>query len=176
MTKEQKLPYLEYFTSLMIDWYRESTGSNQNDLSTLKILKLLFFTSAVKANKNSNDSLLDKVFTNFSAMPYGHVESDVYDLIKQNELQNVSIDRHKSLIVPDSTFIDDQLSKEILESVNTLKGINKDLIKASSFDLVDLSHTWYSWQFYYSEAKKINVYSYPIPIQAIKAEEKIYML
>ncbi len=176
MNQELKLPYLEYFTILLIEWHKDIIGSEKNDLSTLKVLKLLFFTSAVNTTRNSQHSLLDKVFDNFVAMPYGHVESDAYALIRQNNLINVKIDKSSSEIINN-----DKLSYESLEysgllkkSLADLKEINPNLIKASSFDLVDLSHSWYSWQLYYSKARKADLYSMPIPINEIKGEEKIY--
>lgn len=178
MTPEQKIPYLEYLTILLLKWHNEITGSNSNDLSTLKVLKLLFFVSAVNTTRKSDNSILDKVFNNFVAMPYGHVESDVYSLIKNDEIENVKIDKDSSQIINDNILHYELLeySNLIKKSLEDLKEINPNLIKASSFDLVDLSHSWYSWQLYYSKAREENVYSKPIPVIAIKGEEKIYKI
>lgn len=52
----------------------------ENDLSVLKIMMLLFFT--VAASVKQDDEGLLKVFNNFVAMPIGHIESDVWDIIK----------------------------------------------------------------------------------------------
>lgn len=50
----------------------------------LTAMKLLFLAAAPK--KDGGDDLLD-IFDNFYAMPYGPVESDVYNYIRQCEMR-----------------------------------------------------------------------------------------
>ncbi len=176
--KELKIQAFEYLVSKLLDWHSEFSSSTKNDLSILKVLKLTFFTSAVGANSNINTSLLDEVFNNYVAMPYGHVESDIYTYIKNNELPNVSINNRQTVL--NNRYSSDELNISIKEkidnSVTLLKSINQDLITLSSFELVDLSHAWYSWQKFYSIAKANKRNSEPIPTDEIKKEDKIYQL
>ncbi|CAA0143766.1 conserved hypothetical protein [Tenacibaculum maritimum] len=173
-----KIQVFEYLVFRLLEWYNESSSGKGNDLSVLKVLKLTFFISAVGTNRDSDNTLLDNVFDNYVAMPYGHVESDIYTFIKSNKLVNTSINNRETNIL-DSMLIgdfDSSLRKQIDNSVSLLKSINYDLINLSSFELVDLSHTWYSWQKYYSIAKECQKNSEPIPTDVIKNEDKIYQL
>ena len=59
-------------------WYTSSSSNKEtNDLSMLKSLKLFFLLSTV--NLDEEDNLLEKVFNNYYAMPFGPVEDDVYN-------------------------------------------------------------------------------------------------
>lgn len=175
-----KVNHFEYTVYQLHNWYKEAYGStDQNDLSILKVLKLLFFVSAVGVDKNSQDTLIDEVFDNFVAMPYGHVESDVYSFIKNKHLQNVSLDTSESTILNSSLIlssVDQIVSEKINQSIKLLKEVNFDLIKLSSFELVELSHRWYSWQKNFKIAKSKGYFSTPIPKEEIKGEIKIYQL
>lgn len=88
MNAIEKIPYFDYFISQII--FRQF-NDNESDLdhiirnnidksglNKLKLLKLLFFVSVLKVDEKY---LLDDIFDNFYAMPYGPVESDVYDNI-----------------------------------------------------------------------------------------------
>lgn len=177
--EEVKIQAFEYVLYKLVAWYKNAyPKSEDNDISVLKALKLLFFISAVDTTKDSSGTLLDDVFNNFVAMPYGHVESDVYSIIKRRRLQQVEINNHKTSI--SNTFdldgIEVDLRKRIDMSVNKLQSINFNLIKYSSFNLVDLSHTWYSWQYFYNMALATHCQSHPIQNDYIKSEEKIYTL
>ena len=177
MSDTIKIQAFEYLVSKLLEWYNDSSSNNGNDLSILKVLKLTFFTSAVGTNKDSNNTLLDTVFNNYVAMPYGHVESDIYRFIKTNRLVNIRIDNRQTVLLNDTLDnLESSLKKEIDNSISLLKSINFDLINLSSFELVDLSHTWYSWQKYYSIAKEHHRNSESIPTDVIKSEDKIYQL
>ena len=176
---EDKVAAFEYLLYKLLEWNGNSSKNNDNnDLSILKVLKLTFFVSAVGTNKDSKETLLDDTFNNYVAMPYGHVESDVYSNIKQQKLVNVKIDNKSSMLLNsfDISSYDPKLKKRIDASIDSLMRINYKLIKTTSFDLVDLSHSWYSWQKYFNKAKSTGVYSKPIPTQVIKQEDKIYQL
>lgn len=178
MTAEEKRPYVEHLVRLFIDWFQEKSGSEKNDLSTLKVLKLIFFVSAINSTPDSEDTLLDRLFNNYVAMPYGHVESDVYDLIKGNYLIDVEVtNRNSKVINHESTAVLNQdLKKQLEESFSKLKEVNGNLILASSFQLVDLSHSWYSWQYFYSLAEESNISSLKIDLNIIKQEDKIFLV
>lgn len=176
---EDKKVAFEYLLLKLTNWYKEVSPSEQNDLSVLKVLKLLFFVSAVKTSKNSEDTLLDKVFNTFFAMPYGHVESEVYSIIKNQNLHNISINNYCSSILNDEIInntVSNDIKNLIDKSINELKSIDKNFILLSSFDLVDLSHSWYSWQKYYNLAQSEGMSSKSIPVEEIKKEDKMYQI
>lgn len=176
MDNTLKINAFEYVLFKLDEWYKENhPNSNENDISVLKALKLLFFLSAVDSQKDSNDTLLDVVFDNYVAMPYGHVESDVYTNIKLKSHSNISIDNKKTTI---NKVINLEIGTKtkIDNSVKKLKSINNDLINMSAFDLVELSHSWYSWKYYYAKAKRNNTFKEPIPNEIIKSENKIFFI
>lgn len=175
---ENKIDAFEYLVYQLQLWHSKESDSNQNDLSVLKVLKLLFFVSAVDTKQDSKNTLLDNVFDNFVAMPYGHVESDVYRHIKQKSHANININNTCSIIKDSFNVenIDADIRSSIDNSLIKIKKINPNIIKYSSFDLVDLSHEWYSWQYFYNEAVSEGVFSKAIPVEEIKSEEKIYQL
>ncbi|MFL0171638.1 hypothetical protein [Tenacibaculum maritimum] len=174
-----KIQAFEYLISKLIEWYNQSNSNRDNDLSVLKVLKLTFFVSAVGTDSNSEDTLLDNVFDNFVAMPYGHVESDMYTFMKRDVLPNFKITNRETTLKEDGSLsptCDSSIKENIDNSISLLKTINKDLINLSSFDLVDLSHTWYTWQKFYSLAQSKGSNSESIPVEEIKREDKIYQL
>lgn len=167
----------DYFVYQLMNWYKEAFGSDvENDLSTLKVLKLLFFTTAVDAKKNDNTSLLDSTFDKFYALPYGHVEGDIYDAIKQKNT-SYNIDNYCTTgSYNESMELGVEIKTKILDCITKLKSENRDLIKMSSFDLVELSHSWYSWRYYFNIAKSKGSYREEIPNEVIKSENKYFHL
>lgn len=179
MKEQKKIDAFEYLVFKLLEWNKSlNKGNESNDISVLKALKLLFFVSAVGTTKNSQNTLLDDVFDNIVAMPYGHVESDIYFAIKNNKLNRISIDNTKTIIPPnfDIAEINIDLRTKIDTSLEALKSINLNLIKMNAFDLVELSHSWYSWRYFFAKAKKNDTLREFIPSEIIKAEEKFYFL
>lgn len=181
MNPEEKLSYFEYTLSKLLAWYTDITGSSNNDLSTLKALKLLFFVSAAKATMRDSHSLVDDVFDKFVAMPYGPVESDIYSRINlQNgnltffSINNSSVQAKESFMEGVFSNLDPDFTKKIDESIDLVRSMNENLINLSAFDLVELSHLWYSWRKNYQMALDAGQRSKVIPVEDIKAEIKIY--
>mgnify|MGYP003610257323 CR=1 FL=1 len=86
MKETTKEKAFEQFVLGLIKWWAEVNPEKEweeNDLSILKVLKILFFVSAVGAD-SKGDGLLN-IFDNWVAMPYGHVEKDVFDLIRHKK-------------------------------------------------------------------------------------------
>lgn len=173
-----KISAFEYLLFKLVEWHKELTGNDENDISVLKALKLLFFVSAVGTTKDSKSTLMDDLFQNFVAMPYGHVESEIYDYIKNGSLSNITINNSTTIIKSsfDINDVDKEIRSRIDDALYMLRSINNDLIKYSSFDLVDLSHSWYSWQLNYREARIKGNKSQKIEVLDIMSEEKIYQL
>jgi len=178
-----KILHFEYVVKKLLDWYYEqSKDRTTNDLNILKVLKLHFFVSSARSHVAEN--LLDKVFNNYVAMPYGHVEGDIYDALVSNKghLNFFIIDNNSTQIIQGANLSDleNQLitenKSEIDLSVQELKNRNKNLILMRAFELVDLSHSWYSWRKNFYEAQASQKLSQAIPIEDIKKEAKIYSL
>lgn len=163
------------------EWYMEKLAINKeefnecNDLNILKIIKLHFFVVAI--NSKENPLLLDK--NNFYAMPYGPVETNVYNTYKQNpnfthfnlSNENVVFNNNQTFEVQENDY-----SNAIIQSILKLKELEPELILADAGSLVELTHTWNSWKKYYGIAKSVGKYSYPIPPEEIKNDVKIVNL
>lgn len=170
----------EYIIKRCLSWYRDVNGDKENDLCTLKLFKLLFFISAVRSNTENKNNLIDSVFNNFYAMPYGHIEYDIYNLCKKlkGELKYFTLSDNK-LVEKENFYkldseIDSDIRKEIDLSISELRIKNSDIINYKPFELINLSHCWYSWKKSYYNARGNNIFSKKIPIDDMKIECKIF--
>ena len=128
----------EFLVKKLLEWHAQETGGEENDLSRLKVLKLHFFVAAVSAG-TEYDILND---LSFYSLPYGHVESNIYDWIKTDSLEYYTIDSIKTSPKKENDIPEIQ---NVTTAIERLRSINPTLIKYSAFELVDLSHAWASW-------------------------------
>lgn len=176
---------IEIFKNIVFylkDWYMEKMSITEidefnqtNDLNILKIIKLHFFVVAI--NSKNNDLLLNN--NEFHAMPYGPVETNVYNTYKLNpNFTEFTISNEKIFFLnnPQRPELPEQYSTAIIESINALKKIEPELILADAGLLVELTHAWNSWKKNYNLARLCGKYSHPIPKDEIKNDLKIVNL
>ncbi|MRJ07391.1 DUF4065 domain-containing protein [Ornithobacterium rhinotracheale] len=146
----EKISAFEYVLYQLNEWYKESFPGKENDISILKAMKLLFFVSIIK-NRDKED-LLD-LFDNFQAWTYGPVEADIYSSYR--DLNNIKINRF-CLNITNKKSIEDWSktnpiwTNKIDESIDSLKIENKEILGYDAFTLVEISHYYSSWDFYYN--------------------------
>jgi hypothetical protein len=181
MAPQQKYKLFEYMVDGIIDWYREVDASVNiyTDLNRLKLIKLNFFISA--ASTEGRQAGLLNYFNDFRAMPFGHVESEVYDQIKINPIGTRKYHLGKYSITIENVASDyfsdiEMYMPEINQAILLLKNKNPNLVKYQSFDLVELSHEWTSWKMVFNIAKSKGLNSMPIPKEIIINENKFYHL
>jgi hypothetical protein len=181
---EMKTQAFEFVVFELINWYKLQNSiidndqfNLRNDFNKLKVIKLHFFASAINSKNNS----LLSVFDNFYAMPYGHVESDIYN--NWNNFTFYTIDTKKLTIKDTDTLsresfvlVSESLKLEITKAVEDLKQTNPSLINYNSLQLVELSHKWFSWKSMFSYAKSNFRYSEYIPSNLIIEENKTFEL
>jgi hypothetical protein len=182
-----KLTYFEYSVAKLIEWYcaiNQKTLSEfklANDFSKLKVLKLHFFLCAVNSNSNSLLNLFDA----FYAMPYGHVEGEIYGKITANELEKfkftdsmlgTNYESIKDLLASFQKIEGEKYKNEIDEAIESLKSENIDLINYSALELVDLSHLWTSWKVTFNLARSRGKFSERIPSNVVQNESKFYSI
>ncbi|OUJ68976.1 Panacea domain-containing protein [Hymenobacter crusticola] len=165
----KKWNMFSYLVTQLIAWSDEVNSVEQrNSLTKLKLIKLLFFVSA--ADQSNGPSNLLAVFNNFYAMPYGHVESDIYNEIVNRGILDYSFANSMKLEASED-------DKRVIQSaVGYLRKQNNDLIKYTANELVDLSHEWHSWKSVYGIARTLGKYSMKIPVEVIEKERKFYHL
>lgn len=177
MYENKKIILFEYFLKKLVGWFCDYHGIGindfnnhpHNDLSKLKVIKLHFF-----ACSTSPQAL--EVFNDFRAMPYGHVESDVYSAL--DTLAYFNVTNSKLVIKPgvDLNAITHEDSGIIDDIIFKLRGLNPKLITLSPFDLVELSHKWFSWRHTFEQARNVGTYSKAISKELINQETKFYSL
>jgi uncharacterized phage-associated protein len=185
MQNQRKIDYFQYSLHLFLDWHKEVAGHEApNDLSTLKVMKLLFFMVAADKSIRDEHALVDEVFDNFCALPYGHVESDIYNelIAKKGDFSHFMITNEETIRKEGTRIAElkERLMPETVDrmemAINNLKSYNIGLILLKPFDLVDLSHQWYSWRRNFNLARAAKTFSRKIPNEDIKSEFKVFRL
>ena len=171
---EKSNALFEHFIDQMVSWYKEKHKiddkgqvNDKNDLSKMKIIKLHFFVCTL------SDLLLKKY--QFLAMRYGPVCGELLTAIDEDVFNKFTI-TNRCLTMKESknpnTINEDQESFEIKDAYNqairSLRQKNEGLIDYSTFDLVQTSHGWHSWQIAWKIAKDINREAYQIDPYRIK--------
>ena len=178
MGADKKIYLFEYMIKKIVEKYVTLKNVDKREalsaFSKLKLIKLNFFISAVNANEKNN-GLLD-IFDNFYAMPYGHVESDIYEGLKKLKYYSFEGNQLKenSQFPEDIKFPDEK--RKIDQALESLYDKNPNILYASAFQLVELSHRWHSWKIMFEKAKSSGTNSTPISFQMIKFEPKYFEL
>ncbi len=161
------------------EWFKEYHHLNEeqfeeyNDFSTLKIIKLDFLVTAI--NSHNDSSILDN--SEYYAMPYGPVETRVYNSIRNQDIIGYNFSKHKvNLLKCPLPQIDFSIINSIKTSIDILKGFEPNLINADAGSLVELTHKWNCWKKNYALARAKNLYSSLIPNEDIKNDIKILNL
>ena len=152
-----KITAFEYVLYKLNEWYKGNNPTQENDLSILKAMKLLFFVSGVDIANN-----LFGTFNRFQAWQYGHVEADLYNQYSQKKgnFNYLEISREKTILklslteFIESISLPDKLKSKIDKDIEELKKKNNELINYPAFELVNLSHAYHSWDIYYNKLKK----------------------
>ena len=169
-----KIFAFDYMLSLFEQWYKEEGKESMNfqNCSKLSMLKLLFLT-AVPKEEGSRD-LLD-VFNNFHALPYGPVESDIYNAIQDKRLPSYIV-TERSITKKENITLPYEIKDYALvkDAVNALKEKNKHLILLNAFALVEITHKWESWRQSITFAKIMDMSSYKMAVESIRNDRNKY--
>lgn len=177
---KNKVLYFEYTIYKLIEWVKKNNPSlthPESSFTKLKALKLLFFVAAVNSS-NKSHILLD-IFNNFYAMPYGPVESDIYNSIlhKLTKYYNIlDIGTQIKSNAERSVFygLDNNVKKEIDKNIELLLEKNPKIIELPPYKLVDISHKWSVWINSMSIANILGKKSEHMTINEIIASSKFY--
>lgn len=177
----------EYLLLNLLQWHFEINGNKDySSFTKLKIQKLLFLTSAVKNNNNDYD-LLD-IFDNFYAMQYGPVESDIYNLMKENKSTLLSFNENFVNILNGNDYgsdikeiitnfkIDKQYKQQVDSAIAKLKIYNNDIISYNVSMLVEITHRWNSWKIAMEVANLLNKRSAKMDVRNIRMDEQYFSI
>ncbi len=163
-----KIDIFEYIIFKLCKWYEdENNDFENNDLSLLKVFKLHFLVCAI--NSKNDPTLLD-IFDNFHALPYGPVESDIYDSL--TNLKYFELTRNCCSPMVDEEemsfeFINSSIKESIDISIKILRIKDKKMILLPAGILVDYTHEWDSWKKAYRRGLKLGRFSYQMDQQDI---------
>lgn len=141
----------EYFVFRLNEWKLKLEQENTNVpvLTKLRLQKILFLTCAWKADNTSRNLL--KVFNHFYALPYGPIEMDIYEAMKnQVSFQHIHFDGNECIYdnLEESMFV--TVSQEyrslVDEAVNDFYQDHRPYLTMPVFDLVNLTHRWSAWK------------------------------
>lgn len=137
MTNISKNMLFEALVFKLIEWYKQTSWKTSNDLSKLKLLKLLFLWVA-----KNKDYLKEFKFYSWDLWP---VEKDIYQSIKNGDISNFRIDNSNTTPLINN-YTPYWEAKEFAEStVKYLKSENPSLILLWAYDLVHITHKWNCW-------------------------------
>lgn len=169
-----KIYAFDYMLSLFENWYNEENKEQNKgfeNCSKLSMLKLLFLT-AVPKEEGARD-LLD-IFDNFHALPYGPVESDIYNAIQDKKLPSYIITERSITKKENVTLlynVDDY--SLVKDAIDALKMKNRHLILLNAFDLVKITHKWESWKQSINFAKLMDMSSYKMTVDSDVEKAKV---
>lgn len=167
--KKRAVNYLMY---RYIQWYKTENPNEENNISRLKFLLLLFLTCATELSRDSEDTLADIIFNKFESQPFGIIEAEVKEYLKDS----VDIDNRKIINYFIETYPSPKILQKLDEAVDKLRHINKNIINYSALDLVAIHQNFYSYRLYMKKAKDNKLSSHNIPTEEFKKEGKIYQL
>lgn len=174
MNLERKNRVFEILVFRLIDWYgNNSVRTNLESFTKLKLQKLLFLVSAATATIDHRRLL--GVFDNFYAMPYGPVESDIYNTMVRDGFEYISFTNDYIEIKGELNASGFDCEKALIEeAILLLQSRNPRLIHYTAAQLVEITHKWTSWKYAFEIATLLGKGSAKIDIDSICNDYKIY--
>lgn len=151
-----KRKVFEYIVYRLDEWKKGIGSENVPVFTKLRLQKVLFLICAWKTSIE-NPKLL-KVFNHFYALPYGPVEMDVYEAMKQTSaFQHIHFEGNSCLYdTLDSSMFKDlptEVKNNVDNAVDCFISDNRKYLTMPIFDLVDITHKWTAWRISMEVAK-----------------------
>lgn len=161
---KRKRQAIHYILWKCLEWIEElGEDKEQNDISVLKFLHFVFIISSADSEKDEKSILLEDIFTDFHAQPYGTIERTVKEYLMYKNL----ISDHRAKVI-EKPKVDFDLRLDIDFRFECVKRINNNMIKLPAFDLVDKNRKNWCWQITYNKGLKKNTLNEKIPMELIK--------
>ncbi len=111
-------------------------------------------------------------------MPYGPVESDIYNKILVDGLKKYTITPTGCITKTDyeELCVAEDVREEISNAIDRLCEINPSFFEYTAFQLVDISHKWSCWRICHTVALEKKKYSISMPSTIIENSTKFYSL
>lgn len=173
VAKSNKEIAFEYF----IDVLRDHNGGDCRDFSTVKLLKLLFLTVGLSSSEEELQKPISliNIFNKFVAMPFGPVESDIYNYIQLDQLTyQITPSGCTKKNDSEPVSISQEIKELIDNGISYLLKKNPEILHSEPFELVEITHKWSCWQICFEFALRNGKKSFPIPPELISRSVKYY--
>lgn len=145
-----KILLFEYIVYRLDRWKHEIGSANVPAFTKLRLQKILFLICAWNVTKDKPKLL--NVFNRFCALPYGPVEMDIYEAMKDNsKFKNLSFEGNECVYkdFTDSMFVNltDGMKIYVDDAIEHFKSEKRKYLTMPVFDLVDVTHQWSVWKF-----------------------------
>lgn len=141
----------EYLVFRLDEWKKNIEKRNEKvpAFTKLRLQKILFLVCAWNV-ENTNRKLLN-IFNQFYALPYGPVEIDIYDAMKNNKIfQHISFNGNECIYCKLESAMFASISsvhrKWIDEAMDDFVKNDRKYLTMPVFDLVDITHRWSAWR------------------------------
>lgn len=141
----------EYLVFRLDEWKKNIEKRNEKvpAFTKLRLQKILFLVCAWNV-ENTNRKLLN-IFNQFYALPYGPVEIDIYDAMKNNKIfQHISFNSNECIYCKLESAMFASISsvhrKWIDEAMDDFVKNDRKYLTMPVFDLVDITHRWSAWR------------------------------
>ena len=141
----------EYLVFRLDEWKKNIEKRNEKvpAFTKLRLQKILFLVCAWNVD-NTNRKLLN-TFNQFYALPYGPVEIDIYEAMKNNQtFQHISFNGNECIYsnFEPSVFISisSRSRKWIDEAMDDFVKNDRKYLTMPVFDLVNITHRWSAWR------------------------------
>lgn len=147
----------EYLVFRLNEWKLKLENENVKvpAFTKLRLQKILFLACAW--NVTSANIRLLSVFNKFYALPYGPVEIDIYEAMKNRSFQHICFEGNicicDSLMSPMFADVSDEHKLYVDETIKHFMDSNFKYLSMPVFDLVELTHKWSVWQIAMQYAK-----------------------
>ena len=141
----------EYLVFRLDEWKKKIEKRNEKvpAFTKLRLQKILFLVCAWNV-ENTNRKLLN-IFDQFYALPYGPVEIDIYEAMKNHKIfQHINFNGNECIYskIESSVFtsVSSRYRKWIDEAVDNFIKNDRKYLTMPVFDLVDITHRWSAWR------------------------------
>lgn len=147
----------EYLVFRLNEWKLKLENENVKvpAFTKLRLQKILFLVCSWQVT-NTNMKLLS-VFDNFYALPYGPVEMDIYEAMKNDSFQHICFEGNicicDSLMSTMFAGVSNEHKLYVDETIKHFMDNHFKYLAMPVFDLVELTHRWSVWQIAMQYAK-----------------------
>ena len=141
----------EYLVFRLDEWKKKIEKRNEKvpAFTKLRLQKILFLVCAWNV-ENTNRKLLN-IFDQFYALPYGPVEIDIYEAMKNSQtFQHISFNGNECIYCKLESAMFASISsvhrKWIDEAMDDFVKNDRKYLTMPVFDLVDITHRWSAWR------------------------------